>query len=78
MGAVQKHLKREKNRTTAFALWVINVEPHKVLDDEFFPMFEILLLEFMENNLGELSNSKMDLSDLERKLQEMSPLVEDY
>ncbi|KAM0969952.1 hypothetical protein FF1_018124 [Malus domestica] len=56
----------------------INVEPHKVLDEEFLPIFDILPSEFMENNLGEPSNSKADLNDLERKLQEMSLLVEDY
>ncbi|KAM1743239.1 hypothetical protein ACFX16_013385 [Malus domestica] len=56
----------------------INVEPHKVSDEEFLPMFDILPSEFMENNLGEPSNSKVDLNDLERKLQEMSLLVEDY
>ncbi|KAM1727535.1 hypothetical protein ACFX12_018157 [Malus domestica] len=56
----------------------INVEPHKVLDEEFLPIFDILPSEFMENNLGEPSNSKADLNDLERTLQEMSLLVEDY
>ncbi|KAM1330594.1 hypothetical protein ACFX2H_042874 [Malus domestica] len=56
----------------------INVEPHKVSDEEFLPMFDILPSEFLENNLGKSSNSKADLNDLERKLQEMSPLVEDY
>ncbi|KAM1134038.1 hypothetical protein ACFX19_043921 [Malus domestica] len=56
----------------------INVEPHKVSDEEFLPMFDILPSEFLENNLGKSSNSKADLNDLERKLQEMSLLVEDY
>ena len=56
----------------------INVKPHKVSDEEFLPMFDILPSEFMENNLGEPSNSKEDLNDLERKLQEMSLLVDDY
>ncbi|KAM2925727.1 hypothetical protein FF1_043202 [Malus domestica] len=56
----------------------INVEPHKVSDEEFLSMFDILPSEFLENNLGKSSNSKADLNDLERKLQEMSLLVEDY
>lgn len=56
----------------------INVEPQKVSDEEFLPTFDILPSEFMENNLGEPSNIKANLNDLERKLQEMSLLVEDY
>ncbi|CAN6719396.1 unnamed protein product [Malus baccata var. baccata] len=70
----------EENHTTAFTWWGggVNVEPHKVSDEEFLPMFDILPSEFMENNLGEPSSSKADLNDLERKLQGMSLLVEDY
>ncbi|KAB2623594.1 hypothetical protein D8674_042496 [Pyrus ussuriensis x Pyrus communis] len=56
----------------------INVEPQKVSEEEFLPTFDILPSEFMENNLGEPSNIKANLNDLERKLQEMSLLVEDY
>ncbi|TQD90233.1 hypothetical protein C1H46_024261 [Malus baccata] len=39
----------------------INVEPHKVLDEEFLPMFDILPSEFMENNLESLPTVRRTL-----------------